>query len=302
MSSLQLPITDPDNFSFQACLSFLDRGYDDVELAVGEDYADTLLRGPKGLAYVRVRQEGKFVRVDILAGNTETENVAFVEQYVRDWWDLDRDLTAFIEIVKIDPSLWDLFTPFRGLRLMGMPHLLGALSWSIIGQQINLSFAFRLKKRLLETYGESLSSEDHRLYTYPEASRLAAIPIEDLRLLQFSQRKAEYLTGIARLVHEGTLGWEKLAKMDSHAERREELLKIRGVGEWTAQYVLMKSFKALEAIPYGDAGLHQAFKKILNRQENPSASELKEFLDDFHPWQAYVVFYLWRSLVSDKNA
>ena len=89
---------------------------------------------------------------------------------------------------------------FSGLRIIGIPDLLEALSWAIIGQQINLTFAYTLKHRLDEKYGTKVTFENQSYYLFPEATTIAAINPEVLRPLQFSQRKAEYLIGLAELI------------------------------------------------------------------------------------------------------
>jgi DNA-3-methyladenine glycosylase II len=78
---------------------------------------------------------------------------------------------------------------------------------------------------------------------------------------------------------------------------REKLLQIRGVGEWTADYVLMKCFRIPSVFPITDVGLHNALKIHLGLSQKPSLPEIKKLAADWNPWEAYATFYLWRSLI-----
>jgi DNA-3-methyladenine glycosylase II len=142
--------------------------------------------------------------------------------------------------------------------LIGIPNLFEALCWSIIGQQINLTFAYRLKRRLVEHYGKSISYNGNDYHLFPEPVALAKADIITLRNMQYSQKKAEYVVGISEIFNEGTINKSILQNFSSFTTQQQALTAIRGIGIWTANYALMKSLRVAEAIPYGDVGLLQA--------------------------------------------
>lgn len=225
---------------------------------------------------------------------------AAAADYVREWFGLDEDLRPFCEMARRDALLAPAVAAHAGLRLIGIPDLFEALVWSVIGQQITLGFAYTMKKRLVETYGEALSVDPapgeapYRLFPRPE--RLAALTPDDLRPLQFSGRKAEYIIGIARMIEEGRLSKSSLAKMDEN-DAREALLAIRGVGAWTADYVGMKCLRRASAFPATDAGLHQALRSGLNLGRKPLPAEIARAAAPWRGHEAYAVFYLWHTLL-----
>ena len=98
---------------------------------------------------------------------------------------------------------------------------------------------------------------------------------------------------------EGKLDKSQLAQQESE-EIIAELLKIRGVGNWTAQYVLMKCFQRTEAFPLQDAGLHNAIKRLQGLDKKPSLDEITELAKPWSGWEGYATFYLWQSLLSEK--
>ena len=79
-------------------------------------------------------------------------------------------------------------------------------------------------------------------------------------------------------------------------QAKERLMKIHGVGNWTANYALMKTFRNPEAFPLEDAGLHNAIKQQLNLKSKPDAARVKRIFKKYRGWEAYAVLYLWKSL------
>ena len=113
-------------------------------------------------------------------------------------------------------------------------HLYHCLMKCIIHQQLNLSFAYELTKRFVHTYGEQIEG----VWFDPLPETIASLETDDLRKLQFSQRKAEYVIDVSKRIVSGSLCLEELHDL-SDLEVEERLLPIRGIGPWTVQNVLM---------------------------------------------------------------
>lgn len=284
----------PDFFSFQECLWFLDRSYDDCLHEVYSDSLLKLIRLQEQILLLHIWEEDSTLCVEIQ--NTNLEDPAPLIDYIQDWLDMSRDLRPFYKLLKADKDLAFLADKYVGFRLITIPDLFEALVWSIIGQQINLTFAYKLKRRLVENFGEYITCEEKKYYLFPSPEVLAQVQIEALRALQFSQRKSEYITGIAQLFSGGKLSHQQLAQLEDEEAMIQSLLKIRGVGEWTANYALMKSFKMMRCIPFGDAGLKKALESLKALPKSASKEEVQKVFAPFKGWEAYLVFYLWRSL------
>ncbi|NGZ77093.1 DNA-3-methyladenine glycosylase 2 [Saccharibacillus alkalitolerans] len=242
------------------------------------------------------------LRVSFPRGGDTPELRAAAADYVREWFGLDEDLEPFYAMAMRDPLLGPVVSEHAGLRLIGIPDLFESLVWAVIGQQISLPFAYTMKNRLVETYGQRLDeqevsdAETAPFYLFPRPARIAALTPDDLRPMQFSGRKAEYIIGIARMMEEGRLSKAALLRMDE-IEAREALLRIRGVGAWTADYVGMKCLRRPSAFPSADAGLHQALKIGLGLNRKPLPDEIARAAADWKSFEAYAVFYLWQSLL-----
>ena len=286
----KIPI--PINFSFQECLWFLDRNYDDCLHEVGQNLVRKLLSFEGIPTLIEIHEESNYLVINVLSGkNSENEIIEFVKE----WFDIDRDLTDFYELLGQDAELAYMNLDYKGLRLLGIPDLFEALCWSIIGQQINLTFAYKLKRKITEAFGTKLTYKNSNYYLFPSPEIVANLQVSDLMPMQFSTRKAEYLIEIAKQFVSQNISKSKLEQMTT-PEAIKALVSVRGIGEWTANYALMKSLKRLECVTYGDVGLYNALFALKGFPKRPSREQLDLFFEKFKNWEAYTVFYLWRSL------
>ncbi|WP_433770109.1 DNA-3-methyladenine glycosylase family protein [Bacillus wiedmannii] len=219
-----------------------------------------------------------------------------VTNYVTEWFDLTTDLAPFYKLAKHDSLLNGPIQKYYGLRTLGIPDLFEALSWGIIGQQINLTYAYTLKRRLVETFGSYVEWNDRKHWIFPSPETIATLHVEDLKKLKMTTRKCEYLIGIAKLIIEGKLSKEDLLQTRDVKIAEKQLTTIHGIGPWTANYVLMRCLRFPSAFPIDDVGLHNAIKFLTGSESKPTKHEIKDFAENWRHWEAYATFYLWRIL------
>ncbi|MDR3683183.1 MAG: Ada metal-binding domain-containing protein, partial [Geothrix sp.] len=157
----------------------------------------------------------------------------------------------------------DLARGREGLRVLLTLDPFEALVWAILGQQVNLAFAYALRRDLIRRVGLPTSEG---LIAHPDASSIAALEVGDLQALRFSRRKAEYLLHAAGEVAAGRLRLECRTTATGAAR---DLLGLRGCGPWTAQYVLMRGFGFRDCVPVGDAGLTLALQRWFGLDTRP---------------------------------
>ena len=246
--------------------------------------------------------EGDHLLVELLNTPVNAEKESFIREYLSHWLDLAHDLTPFYQMAMNDPILKSFVPQLKGLRLIGVNNLFEALGWAVLGQQVNLGFAYEMKKRLIETYGEKKEIDGRLYHLYPQASQIAKLETGVLRPLQISRQKESYLIGIAKEMAEGKLSKAELKDM-TYEGAKERLIQMKGVGAWTADYVLMRCLRFTEALPAMDAGLLNAIKYWLNMDRKPTKEEVYELFEAWHPWEAYATFYFWGSFkLMDKKA
>lgn len=205
---------------------------------------------------------------------------------------LARDPGPFEKAVAASPRLTPLIQGREGLRIPLILDPFDALTWVIVGQQVNLPFAFTLRRRLIERTGAPAGDG---LFAPPTPEAVADLDAEDLVRNQFSRRKAEYLIGTARLVAGGELPLDRLAS--SSATRIEQaLLAVRGLGPWSASYLMMRSFGFEDCVPVGDSGLVRGLMNLYGLPSRPDVEETRDLMQPFAPYRSWATFHLWQSL------
>lgn len=184
-----------------------------------------------------------------------------------------------------------LIAPRPGLRISHTADAFEGLVWSIVGQQVNLAFAFTCRTRLIELAGRRVGG----LRIHPTPRELARLEVDDLLPLQFSRRKAEYLIDSARAIAAGELDLEGLARR-SAVEAERALLAVRGLGPWSTHYVMMRSFCLADCLPLGDAGLISALREFHGLEERPDARLTQALMEPFAPHRSLACFHLWKLL------
>jgi AraC family transcriptional regulator of adaptative response / DNA-3-methyladenine glycosylase II len=193
-----------------------------------------------------------------------------------------------------DPTAFEAAHPelSRGRAGLRVPLTLDpfeALVWAILGQQVNLAFAYALRRDLIRLVGTPV--ED--LIAHPEAEQIAMLVPEDLQARRFSRRKAEYVLHAAAQVASGDLKLEQLLTATSAGKA---LLSLRGCGPWTAQYVLMRGLGFRDCVPIGDSALTSALQRWFQLEERPDGPETKRLMAQFAPHRSLATFHLWASL------
>jgi len=199
------------------------------------------------------------------------------------------DPTPFEHAVRDDVLFGPVVARQPGLRVIQSATVFEALTWAIIGQQINLSFAIALRRTFVKLAGRAHSSG---LWCYPEAADVARLDIEQLTSRKFSGAKAETLLRIARLVADGALS---LARTADTAEVSERLLAVKGIGPWTVNYALLRGWGYADCSLHGDVAVRNAIGRLLGT-ERPDLRAAEAFLQAYRPHRTMAAAYLWASL------
>ncbi|HJW72139.1 MAG TPA: Ada metal-binding domain-containing protein [Geothrix sp.] len=177
----------------------------------------------------------------------------------------------------------------EGLRVPLTLDPFEALVWAILGQQVNLAFAYALRRDLIRLAGTPV--ED--LIAHPDAAQITALAPEELQACRFSRRKAEYVLHAAAKVAGGELVLEQLLTATGAGKA---LLSLRGCGPWTAQYVQMRGLGFRDCVPVGDSALTTALQRWFKLEERPDAPTTTRLMAPFAPHRSLATFHLWASL------
>jgi DNA-3-methyladenine glycosylase II len=295
MDEVTCKITQPDSFSFKECLKFLNRGYDECLYKVDQQSVLRLINLYSGLAFIQVSEIEKYLQIKIYKNNVSDIDVDECKNYVMDWFDLNRDLRPFYKLLESNQQTQHFAKKYHGLRLMGIVDLFEALCWCVIGQQINLTFAHKIKTRLVHKFGKSIELKGATYYCFPEPEDLLKIDPEELALMQFSKQKINYIINISQAFCANELNKLELLRL-SKQQQMKKLTAIKGIGPWTANYVSMKCLRDMTCITYGDTGLSSSLHQHFGTEKKPNYEVIDQIFKPFAGWESYLNFYLWRSL------
>ena len=210
---------------------------------------------------------------------------------VRRLFGLDFDLPGFYRMAKADPVLGGLVEPLYGLRPTLAPTPLEMLVGSITAQQVNLSFAFACRARLVRRYGEAVTVDGATVWAFPEATALAGARVRELRALKYSTRKGEYIRDLARAIVAGTLDVEALAAA-ANDDVIAQLTALRGLGRWTADWFLARCCGRGDVCPAGDLAVRKAFDHHYGRRRALSEEAIRRRARAWGAYQNLAVHYL----------
>jgi len=291
-------ITLPEQFNMNANLGYLSREQNECMYEIESDIITKVITIGEIRSLVQINViNNKQMIVQFLNESSPIERRKCEEivKFIDEWFDLNNDLTPFYEMAKADPLLKVPARNFYGLRVIGIPDLFEALCWGVLGQQINLAFAYTLKRQFVEKFGDFIEWNGKKYWVFPSHERIAQLTPSDLADIKMTVKKSEYIIGIAKLMASGELSREKLMKMD-FKDAEKSLIKIRGIGPWTANYVLMRCLRFQTAFPIDDVGLINSIKLLQNMNRKPTKDEILELSIPWKNWESYATFYLWRVL------
>jgi len=286
----------PEDFSFEQCMVYLNRSDIECLHKIKDGAFYKLLKFEDVNVIIKISMENQKLKVTFMDGIPSPWIRKQVAEYVWEMFDLGVDIAPFYKLAEKDSIIKFLVDRYKGLRIIKMKDMFETMCWAIIGQQINLKFAYTLKKRFVENYGEKSMYEDEEYFLFPGFDVISKLETEDLKQFQFTTRKAEYIIGLAKLFNHGDIEREKLVLERDYKNLRKMLTEVRGVGNWTADYTILKCFNINDAFPIADVGIHNAIKGILGLTEKPTINEIEGLALNWVGWQSYATFYLWRSL------
>jgi DNA-3-methyladenine glycosylase II len=259
---------------------------------VEDDVFRRVLRCNGALVPYEVRWSGPLddVRLAIdVAGDGGAGAAAVAE--VRRLFGLDFDLPGFYRMAKGDAALAPLVAPLYGLRPTLAPTPLEMLVGSITAQQVNLSFAFACRARLVRRYGTPVRRDGAEVWAFPDAAALARARVAGLRALKYSTRKAEYIRDLARAVVTGALDLDGLAAA-ANADVIARLTALRGLGRWTADWFMARCHGRGDVCPAGDLAVRKAFERYYGRGRALSEEAIRRRARAWGPHQNLAVHYL----------
>ena len=215
--------------------------------------------------------------IEVRTVNPTDESAALVDVQWRLGESLERQ--PLYDLAQTDGIVADLITRFDGVRPPLHRDPFEALVSAITAQQVNLTWATTTRSRIIEAYGAPHTIEGTVVWQFPTPQRMASVNPAELRALQFTTRKSEYIVGMAQAASEGSL--EYLESLGNEEVIRK-LVQLRGIGRWSAEWLLARCLARPDVIAAGDLGVRKAVSGFYRSSDEVLPEDLVR--DIAAPW------------------
>tara|TARA_B100000949_G_C14187657_1_gene410336 strand:+ start:102 stop:1019 length:918 start_codon:yes stop_codon:yes gene_type:complete len=208
---------------------------------------------------------------------------------------VDQGLAPFYELGRADQAMAGLVEQFYGLHLPHTASVFEALVLAVLGQQISTNVARIIRTLLIETFGPSAEFDGETYYAFPRPASIRASSPAELHTMKLTQRKSEYVHGLAGSALDPEMGLECLEELTDR-EIVEKLVALRGVGMWTAQWALIRAVGRPDALPLGDLALRRVVSRLFMDGEDVNDAKVEEIAQRWSPYRTYATVYLFSAL------
>lgn len=249
----------------------------------------------KGAVEVTVHQcappEAPRLRVHVHGASAVSGARAAVTGVLERVLGLRLDLAPFYAMASADPQLDRLARRFRGMKPPRFPTVFEALLNAIACQQVSLQSGLTQLNHLVRAYGRSVAGSSTDAHAFPLPEDLMHADPDALRLLGFSRQKGRSIVGLAAALVEHRFDVDRLAGLDD-AAAAESLRGLRGVGRWTAEYVLLRGLGRLQVFPGDDVGARNNLQRWLGRTEGLDYDGVGQAVARWHPYGGLIYLHL----------
>lgn len=201
------------------------------------------------------------------------------------------NLSDFYQRAATDAKLHPLVERFRGTKPPRFPTIFETLANAIACQQLSLSLGILLLSRMTEKFGLATAGTPEPAHAFPRPEDLAGLKPMDFRRLGFSRAKGESLIALAGACACGQIDLESLDGLSNEAVV-ERLLELKGVGRWSAEYVLLRGLGRLNIYPGDDVGARNNLQRWLKLRKPPDYDGVGRITARWQPHAGLVYFHM----------
>jgi DNA-3-methyladenine glycosylase II len=197
---------------------------------------------------------------------------------------MNNDLTPFYQYAQENIELWNIIKPLAGLPIFCTETVFEALITLIIEQHISWKNALRSQQTLMTIFKTGQSHNDVTVYDFPTPQQLSQATPDQLKPLKITNRRIDLIIQIAQDVMNGNLDLEAIRDEDT-ATTYQMLLKIKGVGHWTASNVIGRALGQFPYISHNDVALQAAVLHYFHIDEGKKSAQ--QVIDTLEPYGEY---------------
>lgn len=211
------------------------------------------------------------------------------------------DTRPFCRAFHDDPLIADALRHSRGLRIAGTASLWEALLTAVLSQQVNLSFAYDIRRELSLAFGRKARLHGRTYVAFPAPERLAAESPRALRKFRLSRAKAGTLVRLGEAFASGALDEAEIAAL-SDEQAIEKLTAIKGIGRWTAEIGLLRGLGRADVFPGGDLGVVKyVAMELLGHRARVTEKRMRRWADRWRPYRGLALVYAYAEIARRRG-
>jgi len=204
---------------------------------------------------------------------------------------LSIDLGEFYRFAEGQDKLGKLVRHFRGMKPPRFVTVFESVINAIASQQVSRVVAILVLNRLTAKYGTASCQENNAGRAFPRPKDLAGLQPDDLRQIGLSRQKGRSVIELATSITEGRLNLEGFTELPEE-DALERLLGLRGVGRWTAEYVLLRGLGRTHVFPGDDVGARNNLQRWLHLTKPLDYATVHRTLKRWRPYGGLIYFHL----------
>ncbi len=217
------------------------------------------------------------------------ETVNAVVERITFFLSLNDDLLSFYRIGREDADFTPIIEHLYGYHQVKFLTPFENACWAVLTQRNPMKMAQKTKQALIEKYGNHLEVHGNVYWAFPEPIQIAVVDYDEILSVIRNDRRAEYLIAIARAFSEVD---EEFLKTAADEEVEAWLRNIKGIGEWSATFIMIRGLGRMEYVPLTETRLLEAASKVYGHGKELGREELKRLADRYGYWQGYWAHYL----------
>lgn len=210
------------------------------------------------------------------------------------WWlrwllSLDDDLGDFYELAKNDTCFAPVVRELNGYHQVKFGSPFEAATWAIASQRNRMSTARELYQSLLKTLGRRINMEGRDFWAFPDPQEVVPLGESDLPFALHGLRRREYILDATRAFASVTPDFLRRAP---DAELEKWLLGIRGIGPWSARFIMLRALGRYHGLPENEQGLTRAASLVYGGGITLAPQDVERISNEYGPWRGYWAHYL----------
>jgi DNA-3-methyladenine glycosylase II len=211
------------------------------------------------------------------------------------------DTRPFYRAFRRDPLIGDALAHARGLRIAGSPTLWEAMVTAVLTQQVNLAFAYDIRRELALAFGRRARFGGETYVAFPTPERLARESPRSLRRFRLSGAKARTIARIAREFASGRLAEAAVESLPDE-EAIARLTAIKGIGRWTAEIALLRGLGRADVFPGSDLGVVKyVAMELLGHRAKTTEERMRRFADRWKPYRGLALAYAYAEIARRRS-